>query len=147
MALAPEEATGSRRIDIQAGGEHRRRIPRPCDQQSVGLKEIKFRQYAWIEVGMDACERGMDAAEHRVSVLHLTRLIRPMPARLGLCAIEHMEALARPRRLLRQSVKERRAVWGGDIGEDDEAHLRAFRNLFFIACLAERIAANGCWSM
>jgi hypothetical protein len=25
--------------------------------------------------------------------------------------------------------------------------LRAFRNLFFIACLAERIAANGCWSM
>jgi len=54
-----------------------------------------------------------------MGVAHLGGVIRPMPTRLRLGAIQHMEALARPRRLLRQSIEERRAVRGGNIGEDN----------------------------
>jgi len=64
----------------------------------------------------------MKPAEHRVRMPHLNGVIGPMPARLGLRAIQHVEALASPGRLRRHSVEESRAVRRGNIGEDDEAH-------------------------
>ena len=115
MAFAPEETTRGRGVDIKAGDEHRRRIPGARDQQSIGLKEIKFRQYPRVQVGMDAGQRRMESTEHGMRVLHLRRIVRPMPTRLRLRAVEYMESLTRARRRLRQSVKERRAVRGGDI--------------------------------
>ena len=122
MDFAPEEATRGRRVDIQASNEHRWRIPGARDQQSIRLKEIKFGQHSGIKVSMDASQRRMEAAEYGMCVLHLRRLIRPMPARLRLRAVEHMESLTHARRRLRQRVKERRAIWSGDVREYDETH-------------------------
>ena len=71
---------------------------------------------------MDSGERPMKAAKHRMSMKHLGRIIRPMPVWLRLRAIQHVEALPRARRRLRQGVKKRRAVRSGDVGQDDETH-------------------------
>lgn len=122
MTLAPEEAPGRRRVDVQAGDQHRRRIPSPGDDQRVRLEQVQFRQDAGIEMGAGAGDRRMEAAKHRMRMPHLRRIIRPVPARLRLRAIQHMEPLARTRRRLRQSVEERRAVRSRDVGEYDEAH-------------------------